>query len=910
MQRSPNLKIKKTTLLTIITGLFLHLFFITSLHATPNPTVTFPTNGTTYIEGDTVKITTIVSNAAVNTVVEFYINNVYVGNDTTAPYQYNWISVEGTHLLTAKETHGTCQKNTSVPIQVIVKKNVAPLITITAPTNGGTYFDNTPLHIAANASDTDGTINHVDFFANTIFIGSATTAPYQLEWTSGEGIYTITAKAVDNKGIQTTAAPIAVTVYPPVDSPPTIAITSPVNGSYFVMGSSITIKADAADADGVVTAVEFFANNVSIGIDATAPYEINWPGIIGLINISAKAIDNNCVATTSAPVQISVIDPNCPPYKIEVISGPCNVPTFCLPVAAVLPVNNVIGYDVILNYDKTKVHPTGNITISNDLINAGYASSVANNIDSLGQINISVFLTNAAPSTASFKGIGHVFCVEFTKTAAFAAGDSALFSISSLQESYVTGITAKQAQSGKYTNETNNVYPGTLKFWTDNSPIKYNAANPTQYLITNVYGTDLNCNHESPTAIQPDLSGKIHYNILNGASLQIERDILPVTDVQPVINGYDASLGYAVLVNDLSFIPTIYQAIALDVNMDGVISAGDISQISQRSIKTIVEFKQKWNYNSNGSSNGKVSKDWLFLDSTLLANPAYKRSATYPLNDGIGYSKYKVPVVPFCLTVPTSTGTTCNVFADGTFTGILLGDVNGNYDAIPEDGKIKWTAEKSKGTIYLDLMKAKTTKNYVDVPVSFSSTEKIVALDFALKFNDNALSYVKLMNPGMYLNDALANVDDDHTLRFTSNSRKNYEAEKTIAWIRFSTIDGKISSDDLKEIVGYLNGEPANAAIKKNLQANRIGSSSTTTVDDDKNVNVYPNPAGAVLNVWVAEKAVVQLWDLQGKEIFTALHANANEKLEIRTEDIANGTYLLKVSNEHFTSMQQVVIEN
>jgi hypothetical protein len=757
-----------------------------------------------------------------------------------------------------------------------------------------------------NANDTDGVISHIDFFSNNIFIGSDHSAPYELDWASIEGIYTLTAKAIDNKNAQTTAAPITVTINPPVDSPPTVSITSPANGAYFLLGLPVLITADVTDADGIVSVVEFFANNTSIGIDATAPYEITWSGIIGSTAITAKAIDNYCVSTTSAPVQISVIDSHCPPYKIETISEPCITPTFCLPVTAVHPVKDVIGYDLILNYDKTKVHPTGTITVSNDLVNAGYVSFVVNNIDSLGQINISVFLNNSAPVSTSFKGIGEVLCVGFTKANAFVAGDSAFFSISSLQESYITGVAAKQTQSGKYINIQNNLYPGALKFWTDNSPIKYDPANPNQYLITNIYGTDPNCNHQSAAVVQPNLSGKITYNILNGASLQIQRDILPTVDVQPVINGYDASLGYAVLVNDLSFVPTIYQAIALDVNMDGVISAGDISQISQRSIKTIVEFKQKWNYNSNGSSNGQLSKDWLFLDSTLLANPAYKRSATYPLNDGVGYSKYKVPVVPFCLKVPTSASTTCNIFAEGSFTGILLGDINGNYDAIPEDGKIKRIADAGKGVIYLDLDKAKITKSYVEVPVSFSSTEKIVALDFALKYNEDVWSYTKVTSPANYLNDALTNVGNDHILRFTSNSRKNYEADKTIAWIRFSTIDGKINSDDLGEMTGYLNGEPVNMEIKRNFTTSRRAHISI----DPGNVQVYPNPASALINVIVTENALVQLLDLKGKEVQMELHANANEQLEIHTEHISDGIYLLKIFNEHFTSTQQVVIRN
>jgi hypothetical protein len=226
---------------------------------------------------------------------------------------------------------------------------------------------------------------------------------------------------------------------------------------------------------------------------------------------------------------------------------------------------------------------------------------------------------------------------------------------------------------------TSTIYNSSLKFWLDNSPILYDDANPDQYLITNIYGADTNCVKNPVPAVHPNLTGDFSYNILNGSSVKVERDILSTTNVQSVINNSDANLGHKVLVNDTSFIPSIFQLIALDANSDGVVSAGDISQINQRSVKTLTEFKQKWNYTQNGTSNGQLSKDWLFVNTTLLNSSAYKKSLTYPANDGLGYSKHNVPIVPFCLQVPTA----------GSITGILLGDVNGNYATLSHNGIIK-----------------------------------------------------------------------------------------------------------------------------------------------------------------------------------------------------------------------------
>ena len=75
-----------------------------------------------------------------------------------------------------------------------------------------------------------------------------------------------------------------------------------------------------------------------------------------------------------------------------------------------------------------------------------------------------------------------------------------------------------------------------LKFWYDNSPIQYDVNDPGNYLITNIYGVDSNCSTKS-VPVQPNLNGQFSYTLTNGSSIQIERDILPSTSVQPVING-------------------------------------------------------------------------------------------------------------------------------------------------------------------------------------------------------------------------------------------------------------------------------------------------------------------------------------------------------------------------------------
>ncbi len=55
-------------------------------------------------------------------------------------------------------------------------------------------------------------------------------------------------------------------------NPPTVAIASPAADAQLQAGVAIALRADAADPDGNVTAVTFFADGVPIGEDRIAPF--------------------------------------------------------------------------------------------------------------------------------------------------------------------------------------------------------------------------------------------------------------------------------------------------------------------------------------------------------------------------------------------------------------------------------------------------------------------------------------------------------------------------------------------------------------------------------------------------------------------------------------------------------------
>ena len=93
----------------------------------------------------------------------------------------------------------------------------------------------------------------------------------------------------------------------PSDVAPTVSITAPLASANFAEGDTVKIDANAADSDGSILKVEFYAGTFKIGELYNAPYTMKWIGAgAGTYSISAVATDNVGVSTTSATVSITV----------------------------------------------------------------------------------------------------------------------------------------------------------------------------------------------------------------------------------------------------------------------------------------------------------------------------------------------------------------------------------------------------------------------------------------------------------------------------------------------------------------------------------------------------------------------------------------------------------------------------
>ncbi|HEX5473235.1 MAG TPA: Ig-like domain-containing protein [Vicinamibacterales bacterium] len=183
--------------------------------------------------------------------------------------------------------------------QASTTQNRPPSVTLTSPADGATYAPGASIRIKATASDSDGTIAHVDLYVGSTRIKRDTTLGYSTTWsTSTAGTYQIKAIAFDNDG-STATSTVSVTVGASSNTP-TVALTSPANGATYAPGASIPIKATAAETGGSIARVDFYVGSTRIKSDTTVGYSTTWStSTVGTYQIKAIAYDANGASATA-----------------------------------------------------------------------------------------------------------------------------------------------------------------------------------------------------------------------------------------------------------------------------------------------------------------------------------------------------------------------------------------------------------------------------------------------------------------------------------------------------------------------------------------------------------------------------------------------------------------------------------
>ena len=223
---------------------------------------------------------------------------------------------------------------------------------IVSPLNGAVFTVPATIPLFAKATDLDGSVTNLEFFANGADLGAGqpvvldppgengVTGPvYFFNWQNvPTNNYCLTAVATDDGGLSTTSAPVNITVQLPLmNLPPVVRIISPPEGAVFRAPVNIPLYAYARTHDWrinalfeEVTNLEFYADgkdlgpgkHVIFGPPPTPPGGATpqWVGLlpyrffllwtnapVGPHRLIAVAMDQFGNAATSAPVNINIL---------------------------------------------------------------------------------------------------------------------------------------------------------------------------------------------------------------------------------------------------------------------------------------------------------------------------------------------------------------------------------------------------------------------------------------------------------------------------------------------------------------------------------------------------------------------------------------------------------------------------
>ncbi len=177
-----------------------------------------------YINGEEVLRTNMPQGAVYNTNYASTAAN-YSAFVSTLPGNAITALVPGTNVV-AVEVHQGNATSSDVVMElqltgmIAPPTNQAPFVVFTSPINDLTVAPPGSFELAATASDIDGAVTNVAFYANTQKLGDAQEPPYTWQWEGvTAGVYDLTAVATDDVGQSTTSGVVRVIVSSDVAAP-------------------------------------------------------------------------------------------------------------------------------------------------------------------------------------------------------------------------------------------------------------------------------------------------------------------------------------------------------------------------------------------------------------------------------------------------------------------------------------------------------------------------------------------------------------------------------------------------------------------------------------------------------------------------------------------------------------------
>lgn len=297
--------------------------------------------------------------------------------------------------------------------------NLPPSVTMVAPSDPFLTHLPAELELSAAASDSDGIVVRVDYYANGQIVASSSQPPYSAVWRPRTiGRYEIAAVATDNVGGRGMSGWAQFSALPPTgDIPPTVVVTSPL--PVVQEGSDLRLAADVADPDSRIDRVEFFLGTNAVAVVTNRPYSVAITNLAtGRYSLTVIATDEYGVTATNGPVVFRL---NSRPTVSLGTYGPG--PYFAgtnLPLTAFATDRDgvVQTFQIFSGHDLATTGTNGYLQFTYNNLQAGSHTFTAIATDDLGGVGVSslTVVVVARPLNDAFSNrftlppmVGHVF---------------------------------------------------------------------------------------------------------------------------------------------------------------------------------------------------------------------------------------------------------------------------------------------------------------------------------------------------------------------------------------------------------------------------------------------------------------------------------------------------------------------
>ena len=168
---------------------------------------------------------------------------------------------EGVYKCHLEISDGQYQSSDDVLIVVSTTGNSAPSVTLASPISNASFKEGATVSISATATDLEGDVTKVEFYAGSTKLGEDLTAPFSYDWIGAAvGNHQLTAQATDASGAMSTSQVVSISVNEVKSCKETSSVAS--EGAFSIgykvtfesSGSNVTVTFELLDTDkaGVV----------------------------------------------------------------------------------------------------------------------------------------------------------------------------------------------------------------------------------------------------------------------------------------------------------------------------------------------------------------------------------------------------------------------------------------------------------------------------------------------------------------------------------------------------------------------------------------------------------------------------------------------------------------------------------